>query len=346
MQKNIPFNPALSGGCKTIIVLCVDISNSMHKKETVLNKSIRAFLSEIDKDVHSQYCTEVAVVTYDEKPHDFVDFTTKKSDIPEIKIPNPKKRDDGWSDIGKALSYSIDKARTEWALQRNNGMAYLPWVILFTDGIPENSDNSANKNMQMAIDKLRSLEIPQQNTDKVHFIGIGVGKKVNQELMKRISVYGESRYKHASDFSDLSKVFKFVGATTVTNKRADFDDIDRSYGSGFTVEPVTSPVTQHVPENKVQQQQTVSESDTISSDFDTSEDFFDDVYSSFDDSQHPARTEKYNSLPFMSLDSHQNDPPNRIDIEEALKESIGRSIVDSDSDKIEDWIIWDYGDDK
>ena len=78
---------------------------------------------------------------------------------------------------------------------------------------------------------LQTFEYPQKKNDKILFIGIGVGENVDVELMRKISAHGSVRYLHADNFSMLSKLFKFVGATTVTSvgQEKNYDGHDSSF---------------------------------------------------------------------------------------------------------------------
>lgn len=240
MQKKFDFDMEDVGGRKTIIVLCVDTSNSLYGWQREVNSAIKAFFAELDKEPKARYGTEVAVVTYDTKPRIHVNFTTEKAEITPITIPahNPT---GGWTDIGEALDFSIDLAIEEWKKLKSKGVpVYLPWVILFTDGKPENKEKNAIEKLLAASERLKSYEFPQKKNDKILFIGIGVGDNVDVGLMRNISAHGKVRYLHANNFSMLSQLFKFVGATTVTNVGRD-NYIDSTQSFSFQA-PKSDPI--------------------------------------------------------------------------------------------------------
>lgn len=215
------------GGRKVIIVLCIDTSNSMYSQQKEINTAVNAFMEELDNDAKSRYGTEIAVITYDTTPRIHSPFTYNKKSIPPITIPanNPS---GGWTDMGAALEMAIDLATSEYVRVKKTQMVYLPWIVFFTDGQPENRERNAREKMDRAIVQLQKWEVPKQRTDKIHFIGIGLGDNVDTQLMRRISSHGAARYLHANNLSVLPKIFKFVGATTVkTNDiRVNYDRED------------------------------------------------------------------------------------------------------------------------
>ena len=231
MPKKHDFDMEDVGGRKTVIVLCVDTSNSLYSWQREVNNAIKAFFAELDNEPKARYGTEVAVVAYDTKPRLHAGFTSNKTSIKPISIPD-KNASGGWTDIGEALKYSIDLAIGEWKRLKASGIpVYLPWVILFTDGKPENKERNAEQKLMQAASYLQTFEYPQKKNDKILFIGIGVGANVDVELMRKISAHGSVRYLHADNFSMLSKLFKFVGATTVTSvgQEKNYDGHDSSF---------------------------------------------------------------------------------------------------------------------
>ncbi len=206
------------GGRKTVIVLCIDTSNSVFRYQKQINIAVRAFLDELEMSSEARFGTEVAIVTYDTIPRLHCDFSADKSLIRNKPVVIPKNNESGgWTDMGAALEYAITLVKKRVSKIKNSGShVYVPWIFLFTDGKPENKTKDADVKMEKAIRELQKYEIPYVSHDKIYYVGVGVGDKVNVSLMKRISAHGSARYIHTNDFSKLSTVFKFLSATTVT----------------------------------------------------------------------------------------------------------------------------------
>ena len=80
---------------------------------------------------------------------------------------------DGMTSMGAALSMAKKDLEARRKLYRNNGISsYRPWVILMTDGEPNDDWEEPARDMRNLAEK-----------GKIQFIGIEIGPNVNHNIM-------------------------------------------------------------------------------------------------------------------------------------------------------------------
>lgn len=156
------------------VVLLLDTSSSMDGAPIAeLNAGVRQFIEETSADEAASMSVELEVITFDNTAEVALPFTPI-SDV-------DKNMDDleagGMTSMGAALRkglYDLRNRRNEY--KRNGISSYRPWVVLMTDGGP-NDDN-----WEKAAEEMRTLG--EQN--KITYIGIEIGRDADHETMCEI----------------------------------------------------------------------------------------------------------------------------------------------------------------
>ena len=167
------------------IVLCLDISPSMGMNRRIenLNSAIRLFYEELRKDQKVLNSVEVAVVTFStniEENTDFemLDYLANKtfSVVPE-----------GGTNLSTAVLMSIKKIEDRLVELDNSDIDnYLPFLVLVTDGDPDQTDSQSN--LETAIQSvLRHCETSKYPERLIAPYIIGVGEQVAEVSLNRFA---------------------------------------------------------------------------------------------------------------------------------------------------------------
>lgn len=158
---------------KCLCVLVLDVSGSMYGSPIQeLNQGLQAFYEEISNDMTTSQRLEVAIITFNhvvdtiQSPALIENFT-----MPELTASGTTATVNAVRDAIELLS-----ARKAW-YKTTNQTYYRPWIILMTDGEPDDDQD---------VDSL-SQQIKQDMTNKSYmFLPIGVGKDANMEILAKM----------------------------------------------------------------------------------------------------------------------------------------------------------------
>lgn len=159
------------------IILCLDRSHSMQGTPIrELQQAIEQFKQDLMEDPAVATKVDVGVITFNNLVH-FQDFVNSTSFAP------PELRAEGGTNISFAMQVSLDMCERRKDTYRTNGIAYhRPWIILITDGYPEQDTpeeireirerlESAEQNRRAAIFTIacgdNSHELAQWLTDNI-----------------------------------------------------------------------------------------------------------------------------------------------------------------------------------
>ncbi|MDR2286622.1 MAG: VWA domain-containing protein [Prevotellaceae bacterium] len=158
---------------KCLCVLVLDVSGSMFGtpiKE--LNEGLADFYNEITNDESTSQKLEVSVITFNH----IVKTVVEPSLVENFTLP--KLSADGSTAMVKAVNEAIDKveARKTWYKQTNQNY-YRPWIILITDGEPDDDQN---------VDALSRRVKNDMANKKYVFLPIGV-ENANMGILDQIA---------------------------------------------------------------------------------------------------------------------------------------------------------------
>ena len=181
MKNDLVFNTSK----RLPIVLCLDISPSMSMNQRIenLNGAIKLFYDELRKDPKVLNSVEVAVVTFstnivDDTDFEHLDFLANKI---FSAMPN------GGTNLSTAVLKSIQKIEERLVELDNSDIDnYLPFLVLVTDGDPDQSDNQSN--LEKAIETvLRHCETSRYPERLIAPYIIGVGEQVAEPSLNRFA---------------------------------------------------------------------------------------------------------------------------------------------------------------
>lgn len=154
-------------------ILLLDTSGSMEGAPIQeLNEGVRQFVRETSQDEAAGLCTELEIITYDSTVSVILPFTP----IRDVNLSSFPLRANGRTSMGAALQRATQDLRERRSLYRNKGISsYRPWVILMTDGAP-------NDNWQTAAQEMRTLG----EQGKIEYIGVEIGSSANHAVMCQI----------------------------------------------------------------------------------------------------------------------------------------------------------------
>ena len=209
---------------KCLCVLVLDVSGSMRgKRIDELNKGLQDFYNEISADETTSQRLEVSIIT-------FGSFA-KTIQTPKLveNFTMPKLTAEGSTVLVSAVNQAIDLVdeRKNW-YKSTNQTYYRPWIILMTDGEPDDDQN---------VDKL-SERIKQDTQNKRYaFLPIGV-EGANMNVLSKIQGDIKPMKLQGTKFSSF---FKWLSASMGTIVNAESGEkVDISQGaedwmSAFTI---------------------------------------------------------------------------------------------------------------
>ena len=154
------------------VVLLLDTSSSMAGAPIdELNQGVRQFLEETRNDEAASMSVELEVITFDDRATRAIPF----SPIANVRVPAPF-RADGWTHMGAALRMATADLKARRELYRRTGVSsYRPWVVLMTDGEPNDKWQDAAREMR---------EMGERGC--IQYIGIEIGRQANHRTLCRI----------------------------------------------------------------------------------------------------------------------------------------------------------------
>ena len=154
------------------VTLLVDTSGSMDGQPiNELNAAIRQFVEDLKQDEVASCSVELEIIRFDSQAQIVTPYTAIQ-DLNNV----PTLYADGWTSMGAGLSLATNELKSRRRLYKQNGCAaYKPWVVLMTDGGP-------NDNWQQAAAAMR--ELGEQK--KIWYMGVEIGPFADHNTMCQI----------------------------------------------------------------------------------------------------------------------------------------------------------------
>ena len=155
------------------VVLLLDVSGSMSGAPIdELNQGVRQFLQETAEDEAAGMSVELEIVTFSDKAMRVVPF----SPIANVnREPRPFYAN-GMTAMGAALRMATQDLKQRRELYRKTGVSsYRPWVILMTDGGPNDDWEAAAREMR---------EMGERG--RIQYIGVEIGHSADHSTLCRI----------------------------------------------------------------------------------------------------------------------------------------------------------------
>lgn len=156
------------------VILLLDVSASMAGEPIEeLNRGLQQFIEETSHDEAASRSVELEIITFGNwNPEVILPFTP----ICDIQGQVKKLKAFGSTPMGEALSMATQHLEERRKLYRKNGIScYRPWVILMTDGEP-------NDEWKVPAKKMRQYG----EQGKIQYIGIEIGDEADHEIMRLI----------------------------------------------------------------------------------------------------------------------------------------------------------------
>jgi len=195
---------------KCACILVLDTSGSMGGEPiNELNKGLRKFKAEIQEDLTASNRLEIGIVTFNNNI-DVVNTPqlVNEWNVPELVAGGTTKIVDG---VNKALE--VLDARKEW-YKETGQKYYRPYVILMTDGVPDNDQN---------IDELVETVSAGVSKKQYNFWSFGV-ENADMDMLKRISPSFTQKLK-GTDFGTFFKWLSNSMSAISNSKEGDKIDI-------------------------------------------------------------------------------------------------------------------------
>ena len=155
------------------VMLMLDTSGSMYGEPIEeLRQGLAQFLDETSRDEAASRSVELEVITFDDNAKVILPFTP----VCDADIALDALEANGMTGMGKAMELAYRDLQDRRRVYRDNGIsAYRPWVILMTDGGP-NDDWE---------DKYQKLQ-RQGEQGKIQYLGIGIGPDADFDTLRTI----------------------------------------------------------------------------------------------------------------------------------------------------------------
>lgn len=159
---------------KLAVVMVLDVSGSMTPHIKSLEDSFNRFIDYAKEDEDVRQTMDLALITFNSNVKDeFQGFSDIKG-VPHINLAAS-----GSTDMTAALELANRMARERtWVYIRTGILAYKPWIILMTDGYP-NDETSA---IEIAT-QIRKRE----SEGKVHAFALGMGDDFNKTVLEALT---------------------------------------------------------------------------------------------------------------------------------------------------------------
>ena len=172
------------------IVFCLDISPSMgwriggnSSSIELLNAAVNNFISEIKNDPKASAAAEIAFVTFSTDIKTQIDFTPVRK-LDSVKFEPVK---EGGTRMADAVIWSINEIeKKRQQLQRSEIAYYAPFLVLVTDGNPDDNDDKVRLEEAVSLVKKHCDSHIGASEIVVPFI-VGVGDRVDEKTLKAFS---------------------------------------------------------------------------------------------------------------------------------------------------------------
>jgi len=154
------------------VMLLLDTSGSMGNCIDELREGFSQFLRETSDDETASMSVELEVITFGGD----VAIAAPFAPVNVINDNPPPLNARGNTPLGEALTLATRELKERRRLYKNKGISsYKPWVILMTDGAP-------NDDWEEPAKAMRSLGEQR----KLQYIGIGIGEEANFDILRGI----------------------------------------------------------------------------------------------------------------------------------------------------------------
>lgn len=205
---------------KCLCVLVLDVSGSMRGKPIEeLNKGLKDFYEDISQNETTSQRLELALIKF----CDTVEIVQEPSLIEAISMPTLQAW--GSTKMVKAVNEAIDlvEARKKWYKETNQPY-YRPWIILMTDGEPDEEENVAEL----------ANRIKQDSADKHYqFLPIGV-EGANMAILEQIKGAIDPMKLQGTKFSSFFKWLSASIDTVVSSEEGQKVDISQGADDWMT----------------------------------------------------------------------------------------------------------------
>ena len=209
---------------KCLCVLVLDVSGSMRGTPIdELNKGLKDFYEEISSDVTTSQRLEISIITFSDN------VTTLQDPALVENITMPTLSAWGATAMVNAVNQAIDMvdARKKWYKETNQNY-YRPWIILMTDGEPDEDQDVADL----------ALRIQDDTRNKRYaFLPIGV-EGANMAILDQIKGNIPAMKLQGTKFSSFFKWLSGSMGTIVTSEEGDKVDLSdgaNDWMSAFTI---------------------------------------------------------------------------------------------------------------
>lgn len=154
------------------VVLLLDTSGSMQGAPiNELNEGVRQFLRETANDEAASMSVELEIITFDNSARRSLPFSPI-ADVSGVKDFYAN----GMTSMGAALHMATEDLKNRRKLYRKLGVSsYRPWVVLMTDGGPNDAWEDAAREMR-----------EQGERGRLQYIGVEIGNNADHATMCRI----------------------------------------------------------------------------------------------------------------------------------------------------------------
>lgn len=213
--------PGINASKRLPIVFCLDVSPSMGWKEhgnkssiDLLNEAVSTFVKELKEDAKARASAEIAFVTFSTN----IEMDTEFESVGTISVPKFSAVKKGGTQMATAVLRSIEKIENRRKQLANNEIGYFaPFLVLVTDGNPDDNDDMSKQNWAMSLVKSHCDSHVGAEDIIVPFI-IGVGDGVSEKTLAGYSAGFTNGFFHIkgkdTKYSEFSKVFKLIGNST------------------------------------------------------------------------------------------------------------------------------------
>lgn len=209
---------------KCLCVLVLDVSGSMRGTPIEeLNKGLKDFYEEISSDVTTSQRLEISIITFSNTV-----ITLQEPALVE-NITMPKLTASGSTEMVNAINYAIDMvdARKKWYKETNQNY-YRPWIILMTDGEPDDDQDVAGLAQRIQNDT---------RNKRYAFLPIGV-EGANMAVLDQIKGNIPAMKLQGTRFSSFFKWLSASMGTIVTSEEGEKVDLTEGaddWMSAFTI---------------------------------------------------------------------------------------------------------------